>query len=576
MISLQDTQLQEIQQYLEDKGVEVGPFIQVVVKYHGDIEAIAREVGASAQILNENFAALRIAPNNIERLTQYTEIEYVESDKVYAYTIAESMKAACITQVQVSPTYQLTGKGVLLGIVDSGISYWHPDFRNEDGTTRIAYLWDQSIAGNPPLGFEEGTEYTKEQINEALSKPTRMEQLSVVPSQDTIGHGTHVAGIAGGNGRGSRGKYVGAAPEAEFIIVKLGKGGNVPLVRSIEIMTGIKYVIEKAQEMGRPIAVNLSLGMNEGSHDGATLMELYLNDMSQRWKNNIVVGSGNEGNARIHAQGTLEMGQVEEILLQIGESKKSYNFSVWQSSIDTFNYEIIAPNGMRTPRLSYPQGARQYLVSGTKIYTSFSGPSPLNGAIEFGVYLTGQGGRDLPSGVWTIRIYGVDIVEGNYNLWGQTSEIAGQGTFILNEVPETTVTTPGTSRGVITVGAYNHISNQLAVFSGRGFARNNIFVKPDLVAPGVNIVSASNTGGYKTLSGTSMATPHVTGGVALLMQWGIVEARNIFLYAENLKAFLLKGAIRDITGVIYPDVRWGYGKLCIKNTLDILVRERIL
>lgn len=562
--------------YFEEKGVEVGEIWEVVVKYNGDIKAVARQVGGNAQVISERFAAIRLPISNLKELLSYTEVEYVEADKAYVYNIMESMKAACIAPVRGERSYKLTGKGTLLGIIDSGINYAHPDFRNEDGTTRIAYIWDQTIEGKAPLGFDRGSQYTKEDINEALSKPTRMEQLAVVPSEDTLGHGTHVASIAGGNGEASRGQYVGAAPKAEFVIVKLGRGGAGTIIRTVEIMLGVKYVLEKAEELKAPIAINLSLGMNEGSHDGESLIEQYLNDMSQKWKNNICVGAGNEGSARAHTQGKVVQGGSSEALLQIGERKKSYYFSLWQSFIDVMEFEIISPTGERTPRMAYPQGARQYILGNTKLYTSFAGPSPLNGDIEFAVYFVGLDNRYITSGIWTIRIYGVNIIDGRYDIWGEIKESGGEQVFFLDATTQTTLTTPATAEKVITVGAYDSVTNKIAVFSGEGFGRNDSVIKPDLVAPGVNITAASSAGGYRTLSGTSMATPHVTGGVALLMEWGITQKRNPFLYGENLKAYLLRGAKRDIVGVTYPDTRWGYGKLCIKNTLDILVQQQIL
>lgn len=574
--NLTDVQLKEAKAYFEEKGIEVEETWEVIVKYNGDIKAVAQAVGGSVQIISEKFAAIRLPISSTKTLLNYTQVEYVESDKSYVYNIAESMKAACISTVRRDSVYGLTGRGVLLGIIDSGINYSHPDFRNEDGTTRIAYIWDQTIEGAPPVGFDRGTQYTREQINEALSKPTLSQQLAVVPSEDSLGHGTHVASIAGGNGRSSRGQYIGAAPDAEFIIVKLGKSGRSVIVRTIEIMLGVKYVLEKAEELQKPIAINLSLGMNEGSHDGQSLIEQYLDDMSQKWKNNIVVGAGNEGSARAHTEGTVSQGGSEEILLQIGPNKKGYNLVVWQSFIDNFEFEIIGPAGGKTPRISYAQGPRTYIVDNTRVYTSFAGPSPLNGDIEFAMYFIGIDENPITSGIWTIRLYGVDVIDGNYNAWGEIKASAGEQAFLLNAVVDTTITTPSTASKVISVGAYDHVTNQIAVFSGVGFGRGGSVAKPDLVAPGVNITAAGSIGGYRTLSGTSMATPHVTGGVALLMEWGITRRRNLFLYGENLKAYLLRGANKDIVGITYPDPRWGYGKLCIRDSLEILVRQQIL
>lgn len=563
-------------QALQALGFDVKGNWQILVKYNGDIEEVARREGGVAQIISEQYAALTIPPENVKNLLGYTQVEYMETPKRMVYNIFSSMQQSCIKVVQNNPTYNLKGEGVLLGIIDSGIHYAHPDFRNEDGTTRITSIWDQTISGNPPAGYIVGTEYSREQINEALSFPTKEQQLKIVPSTDTLGHGTHVAGIAGGNGRASQGRNVGAAPEAEFIIVKLGRPDYEAFVRNIEIMLAVRYVIEKAIQLERPLAINISVGMNEGPHDGNALLEQFLDNASTLWKTNIVVGSGNEGQGRNHTIGKVTEGGTTEFQFQIGPNTFSYNLSLWKSFIDELQFEIVAPAGNRTPRILYAQGPVQYGLGNTKVYATFAGPSPLNGDEEFAVFLTSLDNSAITEGIWTVIVHGVSVIDGSFDVWGPTTEVVGQNSFMLRPVPDTTLTTPSTARNVITVGAYNSVTQQIAVFSGRGYGRNGSVIKPDLVAPGVNILSASYTGtGYRILSGTSMATPHVTGGVALLMEWGIVKKNNVFLYGENLKTYLLRGTRRDIPGVTYPNPNWGYGKLCIEESLNILRRQQV-
>jgi minor extracellular serine protease Vpr len=569
-------QLNQYEDYLKTLGFENAQNWQVIVKYNGDIQAVAIAEGGVAQIISSRYAVLTLPKENIKNLLLYTQVEYLETPKRMIYNISASMISSCITQVQNQRPYLLRGNGVLLGIIDSGINYSHPDFRYDNGETRIAYIWDQTISGNPPEGFLIGTEYTREQINEALSKPTRQEQLAIVPSDDFRGHGTHVAGIAGGNGRASNGQYVGAAPEAEFIIVKLGAPGQEDFVRSVEIMLAVKYVIEKAMELGKPIAINISLGMSEGPHDGTSLLEQYLDDAALLWRCNIVVGAGNEGAARNHTMGVVEQGGINEFQFQIGESVSYYKLSIWISFIDNMEFEIVSPSGASTGILSYPQGAQSYILGSTEVFTTFVGPSPLNGDIEFAVFLIPLRSAFISPGVWTVRIYGREIVLGDYHVWGPTSDTAGIDNYILTNVSGITITTPATAQFVISVGAYNSRTQQIAPFSGRGFSRDDKVIKPDLVAPGVNIIAPSYTGGYQQLSGTSMATPHVTGSVALIMEWGIVRGNNLFMYGENLKAYLLRGAVRNIPGVTFPNPSWGYGKLCLQNTLDILRTQQII
>lgn len=568
-------QAKELEQYEEVFDFNIPGNVDIVIKYNGDIERVAREQGGIAQIISNRFAILSIPQQNVKNLLSYTEVEYMETPKLLQYNLDKSMSAACISQVQNASPYNLKGDGVLLGIVDSGINYAHRDFRNKDGTTRIASIWDQGIQGKPPEGFKIGTEYTREDINKALTQPTKREQLEIVPSEDTVGHGTHVAGIAGGNGNTLNGRYVGAAPGSEFVIVKLGRPGKEEYVRNTEIMLGVRYVLEKARELGKPVAINISIGMNDGPHDGSALIEQYLDDAAQEWKTNIIVAAGNEGSSNAHTEGKVEQGAISSFSFQIGEGKKSYNLSVWKSFIDVLEFQIVSPTGRKTPRISYAQGPRKYALDTSEIYATFAGPSPLNGDEEFAVYITGLEGRNITSGVWRIDVFGVSVIDGNYDVWGPTSELGGKDVFMLDPIRNTTITTPSTARNVISVGAYDAVTGQIAPFSGVGFGRDDSVIKPDLVAPGVGINSASNSGGYTVLSGTSMATPHVTGGVALLMQWGIVQGNNVFLYGENLKTYLLRGTRKDIPGVTLPSPIWGYGKLCIKESLDILRTQQV-
>lgn len=567
-------QLESSTEFLNLLGFEQAGTWQVLVKYNGDIEAVAREQGGVAQLINAQFAVLTIPPENISNLLSYTQVEYIEAPKRMVYTDSTNMAASCVTSVQDNPPYQLRGEGVLLGIIDSGINYFHPDFRNEDGSTRIAYIWDQTIVGNPPVGFLEGTEYTREQINEALRQPNRLAGLRIVPSEDNIGHGTHVAGIAGGNGRGSNGNQIGAAPAAEFIIVKLGKPDEEGFVRNIEMMLAMRYVLEKATQLDKPVAINLSIGMNYGPHDGNASLEQYLDDAASIWKNNIVVGTGNEGNTRTHTSGQVAQGGLTSFEFQIAPSVGQYQLSLWHEPIDQMSFEIISPSGIRSPRLVYAEGRNNFSLGSTQVYTAFAGPSPLSGDIEFALYLSSDEGS-IASGPWSVEVYGDRIVNGRFDVWGPTTEGGGSNNYFLSPVQETTLTTPSTASRVIAVGAYNHITNQIAPFSGRGYAIDEGRSKPDLVAPGVEIVAASHVNnGYRTLSGTSMATPHVTGGVALMMEWGIVQGNNPFLYGENLKTYLIRGA-RRLEDIDYPSPLWGYGRLCVENALDLL-RQQIV
>lgn len=232
---------------------------ELIIKYSGSLEEI-RVLGIQAVELLGGFAIVTVPENLIGQLSDFPDVEFIEKPKRLFFQVINGRRASCITQVQEQPL-SLRGNGVLVAVIDSGIDYANADFRNEDGTTRIRFLWDQTISGNPPQGYLTGTEYTMEQINEALAQETQQEQYAIVPSRDTSGHGTSVAGIAAGNGRGSAGNlYRGVASESELLVVKLGIPMEEGFPRTTELMQAIDYVVKKALELRRPVAINLSFG----------------------------------------------------------------------------------------------------------------------------------------------------------------------------------------------------------------------------------------------------------------------------------------------------------------------------
>lgn len=263
---------------------------EVIVKYNGDLEVIKNDMDIEIEILSANYAIITLKREDIPLLTLYREIEYVEQPRNLYIMLDTAINNTCSRQIRDEP-YNLTGKGTLVAIIDSGINYTHRDFRNEDGTTRIMYIWDQTLDGNPPKGFSSGTLYNREDINRALESN---DPFSIVPQNDTIGHGTAVAGIACGNGISSNGRYTGIASESDIIVVKLGKRGRESFARNTEIMRAIKFILDTAIELNMPVAINLSFGTNDGSHSGNSLFETYINDMSNIWKTSIIVPTGNE------------------------------------------------------------------------------------------------------------------------------------------------------------------------------------------------------------------------------------------------------------------------------------------
>jgi len=536
---------------------------ELIVKYNGNLERVREELGISVVELTNEYAILTIPQYLINRLSGYEEIEFVEKPKRLSFEVNAGRTASCINPLQ-TENYNLFGEGVLVAIIDSGIDYSHPDFRNEDGTTRISTLWDQTIPGSPPEGYDIGTLYTSEQINEALLVPMP-QRMEIVPSTDLSGHGTHVAGIAAGNGRASNGLYRGVASQSELIIVKLGISVGDSFPRTTQLMQGIDFVIRYAIMLGRPVAINVSFGNNYGSHTGRTLLETFINDIASTWRANIIIGTGNEGASGNHAQGIVTMGRNTVVDFAVSEFEFSLNLQIWKNYFDHFDIIITAPNGTRVGPIPRILGTQQFRIGQTEILLYYGDPTPYEPMQEIYIELIPTG-RYINSGVWRIELVPSKIVTGNYDMWLPSGGIKNPATRFLLPSEYTTLTIPSTAYRAVTVGAYDAYTDSYAPFSGRGYTRN-LEIKPDIVAPGVNINSCAPGGGYAIRSGTSMATPFVTGSAALMMQWGIVEGNDPYLYAEKVKAYLINGARPLRIESVYPNRTLGYGALCLENSL---------
>ena len=418
-----------------------------------------------------------------------------------------------------------------------GIDYARMDFRNRDGSSRIRYLWDQTLTPNAekgwaaPEGFGIGVEFDAAQINAALElrEAERFEQL---PSQDVTGHGTAVAAIAAGNGMSSNGQYVGVAPESELLVVKLGNAERESFPRTTQLMRALTYVVRKAVEMARPVAINLSFGNTYGPHDGTSLLERFIDNVSEVGRNVICVGSGNEGAAGGHAAGNLDIeeelaGRLVRVELAVAPYERSVNVQIWKEYVDRFRITLVAPGGERQIIETDQIGTLRLKMEQTQLLIYIGEPTPYSVNQEIFIeFIPAQNYVD--SGVWTFLLEPLEIVSGTYYFYLPSSVVLNSGTRFFVPTPEVTFTIPSTARKVITVGAYNSIYDSYADFSGRGYLLENRRedliagerVKPDLVAPGVDIAISNGLGGTEYVTGTSFATPFVTGAAALMMEWG--------------------------------------------------------
>lgn len=541
---------------------------ELIVKYSGTLEAVRQTARSVTELLN-GYAVIVIEEERIGQLAQLPEVEFIEKPKKLYFQTDVGRQVSCIDIVQDMPL-SLRGKGTLIGIVDSGIDYENAEFRNEDGTTRIVSLWDQSVNGRPPAGYLAGTEYTREQIDAALATEDKEVRRQMVKTSDVSGHGTAVAGIAAGNGRGSEGRrFRGAAPEAELIIVKMGAPREGGFPRTTELMRGVDYIVRKAVELRRPVVINISFGNTYGSHDGTSLVERFLNDIADMWKNVICIGSGNEGASAGHVSGKVRRQISETVELAVQQREPALSIQIWKSYVDEMGVSVISPSGRQAGPFYEFLGAQRYILGDTELLIYYGEPKPYS--VKQEIYLSLLPGKQyIESGVWKIVLTPGRIVDGEYQMWLPTQTSLNMGTAFLQPNSMSTLTIPSTASLAVTVAAYDARTFSYADFSGRGpagmYEGENV-LKPDIAAPGVRVTAPVPGGGYQSFSGTSFAAPFVTGSAALLMEWGIVRGNDPYLYGEKVKAYLRKGAKQLAGYERWPNALLGYGALCVRDSL---------
>lgn len=479
-----------------------------------------------------------------------------------------------IENIHSQPYMQIHGTGVLIGIIDTGIDYMHPAFIHPDNTTRILRIWDQTIEGSPPEGFYLGHEYTSDDINTALKNEN---PYSVVGHRDTIGHGTFISGVAAGYDRAAG--FTGAAPDAELIIVKIKPAKNnfrafwmimnndVLVCQSTDIVMALQYAAQIANLIGKPIAMNNSFGTNQGPHDGSGISGSIMEGISHRRGVAIISAIGNEGIAGHHARGVIPADmKYHDIELKVGENEAGFCVEIWVPAPDIMSVVIMSPLGESVemlPKKFNSTETSKLLFERTSITIEYQLANYKNGdqviLIKF---------KDPTPGIWTITLRSHIYLSGIFNAWLPLSGWIQTDTVFLDPDPSYTATMPGTFTNLISVGAYNHRDESLYIDSSRGPSRIGV-IRPDLVAPGVNIVAPWPNGGYATLSGTSIASAIVTGSAALLLEWGIVRKTDPSMNTFKVRNYLIGGARRE-RNISYPNNTLGYGKLDLYGSFNMM------
>ena len=488
----------------------------------------------------------------------------------------ENLIASGITQVQ-RPPLNLTGQGVILCFIDTGIDYQDPAFLDETGNSRILALWDQTIqTGTPPEGLKYGSEYRREDINRALRSE---DPYSVVPSRDENGHGSVLAGVAAGSVVRQGSPYTGAAPNADIVVVKLKEckqylrsfylvPENVPAYQENDIMLGIRYAESFVRLFERPVVICLGLGTNQGDHAGSSALSRYLSSLAVRRSRAAVVCGGNEGNASHHYHGMLNSqtpeGTARDVEIRVSNGCIGFWLELWGTLPDAFNLSVRTPGGETIPelRLGLQQSVTYSFIYEKSRVTIDSALVEENSGEELFLLRI----QNPTPGIWTFRVSASgSLYNGSFHMWLPITEFLNVPVYFLNPDPYMTLTEPSMAPEVLSVSTYNAENNSFYAESGRGFGRTGQ-IRPDLAAPGVNV---STIRGRRT--GSSLAAAITAGAVAQFFQWAVIEGNNRLAESREIRSYFIRGALRT-PGLSYPNRDWGYGRLNLEETFNALLR----
>lgn len=548
-------------------------FGDFIVRYEQGCREMAENIpGNSFQSISDIFGVIYVPLDQIPEI-EVKAYTYRAIPKCYTYMDVESLNASGVTRLHNHPYLQLRGKGTAVAVIDSGIDYRNPVFWNGAGS-RIAYIWDQTLAGGGEERVPYGRLFTKEDIDQALAAENPLE---VVPSTDTNGHGTMLAAIAAGNFVPQEG-FSGAAPEASLIIVKVKPAKqylrefylfppDAELFQEDDIMLAMAYSILLAREQEMPLSFCLGLGTNQGGHNGQSPLSKYVDYIAGISKLSVSVAAGNEGAARHHYGGNFNgRNEMASVDLRVAENEESFTMEFWGTAPDIYTLSIQAPTG-ETLDISSSLGAvtqeLSFVFVETKVLVNY-------------IAIERQSGNTLvyfrflqpASGIWRIFVRGREQQNGSFHMWLPVEGLISQDTFFLESSPYNTVTSPGDSTESITVTAYQYRDNSLYVNASRGFMPNGEET-PQIAAPGAGIRVPLLNGRFGIASGTSLAVAQTAGVAALLFEWAVIRGNQPYFSGSSVKYYLERGARRE-DRMQYPNPDWGYGRLDLYHTFELL------
>ncbi len=549
-------------------------YADLLITYSGDRSMLDRFQNASIHIINFFNAVVHVPVSQITDNTIST-LGYSVMPSLFGLISEGSLEASGIIRLRNFPNFNLRGQGVLIAIIDSGIDYTNPIFKYADNTTKIVSIWDQTIFSDRyPEGTYFGTEYTREQINQALASDSPLE---VVPTTDDVGHGTMVAGIIAGNEVPESG-FSGVVPDAELVVVKLKQAKRylreffripleVPAYQENDIFFALEYVDKVSVSLGRPLVLCIAFGTSQGAHDGRGTLSSFISLLARHVEVGIVAAGGNEGNARRHFFGAIDPAiGYETMELFVGENEPGFSMEIWGSSPGTFSIDIQSPSGENVPRIA----AR---LDETREITFIFEPTRI--ILDYQL-IESQSGEQLillrfsnpATGIWRFNVYSGGGLATQFNAWLPMEGFISNNTYFIRSDPYTTILSPGNAPPLITSTAYNITDDSLYLNASRGYTRTGD-IKPDIAAPGVDILAPTLRQGFATVTGTSASAAHTAGAAAILMEWAVVRGNRPNINTIDLKVLMIRGARRELD-IQYPNRDWGYGILDVYNIFDTL------
>lgn len=549
-------------------------YFDLIIDYSGDIRVLEKYDEDSINIINFFLAVVHIPLSEVNE-EFISRMGYAVLPNLFGTIANSNLEASGVLKLRNIPNFNLRGKGVLIGFLDSGIDYTNPIFQNADQTTRIACIWDQTInSDRVPEGMVYGTEYSREQINEAIKST---DPFSIVPSRDEIGHGTMLAGVAAGN-EVPESNFYGVAPDAEIIMVKLKPAkANIKRFFRIpenelsyqenDVLLAYQYLINEATKMNKPLVMCNAVDTSQYAHDGRGSTSGWLSLQASLVGIAVVTAVGNEGNARRHFSGRIDQDNgVETVELNVGPGETGFSMELWGASPDLFSIDMTSPSGEYIPRIDVKlKETREitFIFDPTIIYLDYSLVEAQSGDQLIILRFTN------PSpGIWRFKVFGRGIRPLLYDIWLPMHPFISDETYFVRSDPRTTLLSVSCAITPISVTAYNVEDDSLYLDAGRGYTRIQS-IKPDFAAPGVNVVSPTLDRGFALATGTSVAAAHTSGIAAMLFEWGIVNGRHQNLSTQDMKIFMIRGARRNVD-LEYPNPDWGYGILDIFNVFESL------